>query len=199
MPCKENDQQTTDAPWNSSFVSRWRGCTLGQDCCPAPTSRPFVIFGTTAFFHLEINRSMRPEARVAPVSARRLMRRAGRLLTNREQRVRMAGPCGSEGAERGDGFYVSWLPKGVTPSQREQATLNPITGEPVTIRETQGGTFLYLFHYNLYYMPALWARYIVIAASLAMLVAILSGRRHAQEDVRRFLHAALRQGAAKLA
>lgn len=131
------------------------------------------MFGTTAFFHLEINRWMRPEARVAPVSARALDA-AGALLA-----TRAAGADGwtlsFEGAERGDGFYVSWLPKGVTPSQREQATLDPITGEPVTIRETQGGTFLYLFHYNLYYMPALWARYIVIAASLAMLVAILSG------------------------
>ncbi|THU01935.1 PepSY domain-containing protein [Lampropedia puyangensis] len=52
---------------------------------------------------------------------------------------------------------------------------DPATGQPVQARQTRGGDFFYLFHFNLHYMPALWARWIVGLCAMFMLVAIISG------------------------
>lgn len=52
---------------------------------------------------------------------------------------------------------------------------DPLTGEPVQARATRGGDFFYVFHFNLHYMPAMWARWIVGICAMFMLVAIISG------------------------
>ncbi|GJG97843.1 PepSY domain-containing protein [Cupriavidus pauculus] len=57
----------------------------------------------------------------------------------------------------------------------EIRTLDPTTGEPLATRETRGGEFLYRMHFDLHYMPALWARWIIGFCTMFMLVAILSG------------------------
>lgn len=49
------------------------------------------------------------------------------------------------------------------------------TGEEIKARETRGGGFLYRFHFELYGMPRIWARWIVGIATLMMFVAIISG------------------------
>ncbi|EAO7613798.1 PepSY domain-containing protein, partial [Salmonella enterica] len=49
------------------------------------------------------------------------------------------------------------------------------TGEVLQARETRGGSFLYRFHFELYGLPRIWARWIVGIATLLMLVAIISG------------------------
>lgn len=54
-------------------------------------------------------------------------------------------------------------------------TLDSATGEVLEARETRGGGFLYRFHFDLYGMPRLWARWIVGIATILMLVAIISG------------------------
>ncbi len=56
-----------------------------------------------------------------------------------------------------------------------QATVDPRTGEAVAARETSGGEFLYRLHFDLHYLPAIWARYIVGFCAMFMLVAIISG------------------------
>ena len=43
------------------------------------------------------------------------------------------------------------------------------------MRETRGGDFFYRFHFDLYYMPVIWARWLVGIAAVMMLVAILTG------------------------
>ncbi|THJ36220.1 PepSY domain-containing protein [Lampropedia aestuarii] len=55
------------------------------------------------------------------------------------------------------------------------ASYDPSTGEPVQARATRGGDFFYIFHFNLHYMPAMWARWIVGVCAMFMLVAIISG------------------------
>jgi len=58
----------------------------------------------------------------------------------------------------------------------DRASLDPATGEPVTApRVTRGGEFFYRLHFDLHYMPALWARWIVGFCAMFMLVAIFSG------------------------
>ena len=54
-------------------------------------------------------------------------------------------------------------------------TLDSTTGEVLEARETRGGSFLYRFHFELYGLPRIWARWIVGIATLLMLVAIISG------------------------
>ena len=57
----------------------------------------------------------------------------------------------------------------------ERITLDSHTGEVLTARDTRGGNFLYRFHFELYGLPCIWARWIVGLATLFMLVAIVSG------------------------
>ncbi|WP_180075263.1 PepSY domain-containing protein [Acinetobacter sp. YH12254] len=54
-------------------------------------------------------------------------------------------------------------------------TIDSATGEVLQARETHGGSFLYRFHFELYGLPRIWARWIVGIATLLMLVAIISG------------------------
>jgi uncharacterized iron-regulated membrane protein len=53
--------------------------------------------------------------------------------------------------------------------------LDPSSGEKLVGRETAGGNFLYRFHFELYGMDRIWARWIVGIATMFMLVAIISG------------------------
>jgi uncharacterized iron-regulated membrane protein len=56
-----------------------------------------------------------------------------------------------------------------------RVTIDSATGEVLEARETRGGSFLYRFHFELYGLPRIWARWIVGIATLLMLVAIISG------------------------
>jgi len=87
--------------------------------------------------------------------------------------------------ERNPLIYASWTnppKKGMTREERRAAfrtqnfTLDPMTGENTAApRDTRGGEFLYRLHFDLYYMSAIWGRWIVGVAAMFMLVAIVSG------------------------
>ena len=57
----------------------------------------------------------------------------------------------------------------------ERVTIDSATGTEIDTRETRGGNFLYRFHFELYGLPRIWARWIVGLATMLMLVAIVSG------------------------
>ncbi|EKZ96596.1 hypothetical protein D769_24908 [Cupriavidus sp. HMR-1] len=58
----------------------------------------------------------------------------------------------------------------------ESRTLDARTGMPIPgARDTRGGEFLYRLHFDLHYMPAVQARWIVGICAMFMLVAIISG------------------------
>lgn len=135
----------------------------------------FVIFlfGTTAYFEQEINAWMRPEVRAAPVSATALDA-ASQILAERA--------AGAEnwsvripGARGGDALVASWIMPGASWRDRQEIRLDPATGRELAVRDTEGGYFLYRFHFDLHAMPVSWARIIVSLAALAMLLAIISG------------------------
>src|SRR3546814_12411234 len=74
---------------------------------------------------------------------------------------------------------IFWQPKKKEGEKRERrsdtrATLDG-NGQVIHARDTPGGFFLYRFHFDLHYIPVLWARYLVGAAAMFMLIAILSG------------------------
>ncbi|ENU17381.1 iron-regulated membrane protein [Acinetobacter lwoffii] len=56
-----------------------------------------------------------------------------------------------------------------------RVTIDSATDEVLQARETRGGPFLYRFHFELYGLPRIWARWMVGVATLLMLVAIISG------------------------
>ncbi|WP_260929481.1 PepSY-associated TM helix domain-containing protein [Novosphingobium sp. 9] len=133
------------------------------------------VFGTAAFFQYEIDAWMRPELPAETRVSPRALDAADALL-----RKRGAGAeswnVSLPNARGGTGLSVSWRMPGEGYRDRsEPITLDPQTGEKLAVRETRGGFFLYRFHFDLHYMPVMWARMIVSLAALAMLVAILSG------------------------
>ena len=140
----------------------------------------FAMFvtGTAAYFQQEISRWMRPElvATADPVSATQAA--LGYLQTRQPDAESwfITPP-----SARNPVTEVFWQPKkveGQPPTRRKRgetsATLDG-HGHPVTVRETRGGYVLYRFHFDLHYMPVLWARYLVGVAAMFMLVAIVSG------------------------
>ncbi len=66
-----------------------------------------------------------------------------------------------------------WRDPGEKPTFHREA-LDTSTGAPIVARPTHGGDFLYYFHFDLH-MPSVWGRLIVGAATIIMLVALVSG------------------------
>lgn len=140
----------------------------------------FAMFltGTAAYFQQEISRWMRPEL-VANADPANATQAAIDYLQARQPDAEswfITPP-----SARYPATEIFWQPKkveGKPPTRRKRgdtsATLDG-GGHPVTVRETRGGFFLYRFHFDLHYMPVIWARYLVGVAAMFMLVAILSG------------------------
>lgn len=57
----------------------------------------------------------------------------------------------------------------------ERISIDSQTGEEIKARDTRGGGFLYRFHFELYGLDRIWARWIVGFATMLMMVAIISG------------------------
>lgn len=157
---------------SQAFLHTWSGLLLGWLL--------FAIFvaGTIAFWREGLNRWMRPElARVE--QPMRVLAGAQRFLDGKAPDAKswfISMP-----SERAPGAQLFWQPepkKGEPPrrrGRRNNQALIGADGEPATVRETRGGEFFYRFHFDLYYMPVIWARWLVGFATMMMLVAILSG------------------------
>lgn len=135
------------------------------------------VFGTAAFFQHEIDAWMRPELPAQSRVTAGALEAADRVL-----RKRGAGAdswsVSLPAARGGSGLTVSWQMPGEARRGRrggEEVTLDPASGRELALRDTRGGFFLYRFHFDLHYLPVMWARMLVSVAALAMLVAILSG------------------------
>ena len=161
---------------SQSFLHTWSGLLLGWVL--------FVIFmaGTIAFWREGLNRWMRPELdRIEQPYA--VLGGAQRFLQSKAPDAKswyIAMPN-----ERAAGAQVYWQPqpepgkerggrRGGRRSRENQALIGA-DGLPTVARETRGGDFFYRFHFDLHYMPVIWARWLVGVAAMAMLVAILSG------------------------
>ncbi|WP_423201068.1 PepSY-associated TM helix domain-containing protein [Corticibacter populi] len=137
----------------------------------------YAVFltGTLAFFRDETSLYMRPELpaaqqrEAAPVVAQRL---ADHILASSPNASQLSislpterNPTASAFARSAEGGRRGF----------SSATYDPATAEKLDARETRGGDFFYTFHFNLHYMPALWARWLVGLCAMFMLVAIVSG------------------------
>ncbi|WP_188262452.1 PepSY-associated TM helix domain-containing protein [Azospirillum tabaci] len=152
-----------------AWLHTWSGLLLGWLL--------FAVFltGTIAYFRQEVTVWMQPELHGSVPdagTAERAVERMGQLAPDASQwTIALPG-------ERTPAVSVSWRPADAKPNDRaalKRATLDAGTGAVLEPRETAGGNFLYRFHFELYGMPRETARWIVGIATMAMLVAIVSG------------------------
>ncbi|KQU46030.1 peptidase [Sphingomonas sp. Leaf339] len=155
---------------SQSTLHTWSGLLLGWVL--------FIIFiaGTAAYWREPLNRWMRPET---PRVERPLEALAGaqRFLERKvpDAKTWFVTIAGTDGP----GTYVFWVPQPDPKAKerrrrRDTFALIGADGAPVA-RETRGGDFFYRFHFDLHYMPVIWARWLVGVAAMMMLVAILTG------------------------
>jgi uncharacterized iron-regulated membrane protein len=139
----------------------------------------FTIFlaGTLSYWREDINRWMRPELGAAPPPEQAVAGAVAFLNTKAPD----AHSWYIELPDRSEGTRVFWQPRpkpGEAPKRGRRSDTQALIGtdgQPVHARETMGGEFLYRFHFDLHYMPVIWARYLVGFCAMMMLVAIVSG------------------------
>ena len=157
---------------SQSTLHTWSGLLLGWVL--------FIIFvaGTTAYWREALNRWMRPETPRVEHPMRALDRAQDFLVGKAPNATSWFITVPTV---KTPGTSVFWVPqpdpKAGKRSQRgEQDTFALIdaTGAPAA-RDTRGGDFFYRFHFDLHYMPVIWARWLVGFASMMMLVAIITG------------------------
>lgn len=152
----------------NAWLHTWVGLLLGWLL--------YAVFltGTLSFFQQEISFWMTPEQHAAlpdDNSAQRAMERLQQVAPD-------AANWGIKlPSERDPSLQVQWFEQGERVGRRggQRLTLDPANGEPLQTRDTRGGSFLYRFHFELYGMPRVVARWIVCIATLLMLIAIVSG------------------------
>jgi uncharacterized iron-regulated membrane protein len=129
--------------------------------------------GTSAYFQDEITRWMQPEIRGErdPVAAAEgaVAWLSGHAAGADRWTMTLPG-------RRALATTVYWKPAGPAKgSWRDHLITVDGGGHKVDVRDTTGGFFLYRLHFDLHYMPVLWARWIVGFCAMFMLVAIVSG------------------------
>ncbi|MDP2034911.1 MAG: PepSY-associated TM helix domain-containing protein [Polaromonas sp.] len=168
-----------------NWVHTWSGLLVGWVL--------FMVFaaGTASYYRDEISFWMKPElhqaslglppqAEIVSHTVAALQQRAPNsqrwfitLPTAREPGVRASWSA----APLARGATEPPLEPGITRRGRfYSAVLDPASGKPLAgARETRGGEFFYRLHFDLHYMPAVWARWIIGFCAMFMLVAIVTG------------------------
>lgn len=164
-----------------AWLHTWSGLLVGWVL--------FLVFagGTASYFKDEISFWMRPELHTAGLALPEQAVAAERAVAAMQQRAPTSQRWFiSLPTDREPGLRATWMrppepkkdPAQAAPKRNrfDNVTLDPATGQPLAaVRETRGGEFLYRLHFDLHYMPAVWARWIVGFCAMVMLVAILSG------------------------
>lgn len=137
----------------------------------------YVIFftGTLSFFQNEISVWMKPELHQSNPSTPQ-QTQLHNALHYLNQNAKNAESWSIRFAnERQPTIALFTREKGEDRHRGKEIHLNAETGEEIKARETRGGSFLYRFHFELYGIDRLWARWLVGIATLFMFVAIISG------------------------
>ena len=134
--------------------------------------------GTASYYKQEISRWMRPELPIAQVDAATAITSAERFLQhNAPDALSWNITLPDDRARVIDMYWMNAPAPEGAPARPPYgiATVDPRSGEAVAARDTNGGEFLYRLHFDLHYLPVVWARYIVGFCAMFMLVAIISG------------------------
>ncbi|HWK55108.1 MAG TPA: PepSY-associated TM helix domain-containing protein [Hyphomicrobiales bacterium] len=149
-----------------NWLHTWSGLVVGWVL--------YLVFvtGTAGYFDTEIDRWMKPEIP-------RLIQRPDDLhvmdIGERYVREQVQDPHSwyiDVPSERYPFVGIGW--RGAD-EQFHETFLDPVSGEPLTIRDSGGGQTLYRMHYELHYMPYELAYWLVMVCTMFMFVAIISG------------------------
>lgn len=163
----------TEGPRQSmSWLHTWASLILGWLL--------YAIFltGTLSFFQNEITVWMKPELHQSvPVASQ--VKQTEVALNYLQQHAPNAVSWNIQlPNSRQTSTELNIRKQGEDPNNRrggERISINSATGEVIQARETRGGAFLYRFHFELYGLPRIWARWFIGIATMLMLVAIISG------------------------
>jgi uncharacterized iron-regulated membrane protein len=147
-----------------AWLHTWSGLVVGWVL--------FAIFvtGTASYYRTEISHWMRPELSESAPDPVAAATRAGTFL--RETMPNAMGWSVRLPKADSPAVEVYWWQSPAGPYHH--ALLDPATGERSAVRDTQGGDFLYRFHYELH-LPPIWGRWIVSACAAVLLIALISG------------------------
>ncbi len=155
---------------SQAVLHTWSGLVVGWVL--------YLIFiaGTASYWRPELTRWMQPELGLPPPAALALDQAQAFLARTAPDATRWVIELPGS---RSSATTVRWQPKDAPEPKRGQpnpyhATLDA-HGQPVQARDTRGGDFFYRLHFDLHYVPALWARWFVCFCTMFMLVAIVSG------------------------
>ena len=164
-----------------AWLHTWTGLLVGWVL--------LLIFmaGTASYYREEISRWMRPELPRSTVGADQAA--ANALAFLRQKAPQAESWNVSLPDARNPAMRTFWRnPESMVkpPAEGEKrrrrgggrfgdATLDPNTGREVSARDTRGGDFFYRLHFDLHYIPVIWARWIVGFCAMFMLVAIVTG------------------------
>lgn len=141
--------------------------------------------GTASYYREEISRWMRPEVPATQTRGGVAADHALRYLQRHAAKAESWTVTLPD--ERNGTLRMFWRnPESASPPEAGKhrgrrggrfgdATVNPDTGEAIATRETRGGDFFYRLHFDLHYIPVVWARYLVGFCAMFMLVAIITG------------------------
>ncbi|MCB5184065.1 PepSY domain-containing protein [Methylobacillus gramineus] len=150
-----------------AWLHTWLGLYLGWLL--------FAVFltGTMAVFEHSITHWMQPEALVKPAHAEVILARqldiAQAYLEQHANREKGSNWMIAPISDNHPSLEVRWRVKG----EAHEVLLNPLNGEVVSTRETEGGAMLTHFHYTL--LAGLTGTLIVGMAAVVMLVGLISG------------------------
>jgi uncharacterized iron-regulated membrane protein len=156
-----------------SWLHTWSGLVLGW------ILYFMFVTGSAGYFDTEIDYWMQPETPFASAAIQQ-----SQMLGLAERRLDQVAADATEWyidfpVIRVPSLAIWWLnkidPETGKASKWESEVLNPLTGDPVTVRDTGGGRLLYRMHYTLHYMPALIAYWLTSLCAMFMLIALISG------------------------
>lgn len=151
-----------------AWLHTWSGLVVGWLL--------FAIFltGTLSFYQDEISVWMQPELHASVPDEHTPERAVARLTTHAAGAQLWSITLPSE---RDPSVQLAWRMPDAAPGRQgvERAVMDAGTGELIEPRETRGGGFLYRFHFELYGLDRLWARWVVGVATMVMLVGLLTG------------------------
>ena len=151
-----------------AWLHTWSGLVVGWVL--------FAVFvtGTASYYRADISRWMRPElVQAQAVATADLPAVAERAITYLETHAPKARTW-FIGLPQPDRPVLDLFWRNRPGEPPGHVLLDPRTGTEAAVRDTEGGDFLYLFHFELH-MPPLWGRWIVGVCAMIMLVALISG------------------------
>ncbi|AUX86760.1 PepSY domain-containing protein [Acinetobacter sp. ACNIH2] len=155
-----------------SWLHTWASLILGW------LLYAIFVTGTLSFFQNEITVWMKPELHQSVANNTQIQQTQIALNYLQKNHPQAGSWMISLPNSRQTTTEIMVRKQGEDPHARrggERISLDSQTGEVLQARDTRGGSFLYRFHFELYGLPRLWARWLVGLATMLMLVAIVSG------------------------